>query len=131
MPTNTVTQPSTTWPAWLAELYRLADALDAAAFADRFTEDASFTFGNAAPIIGRREIQDAMTGFFATISSMAHQPLRVWETPEEAIFEALVSYGRTDGKLVQVPAVTAYTRKADRVSSCRIYCDMEPVTAPS
>ena len=121
----------TTWPAWLAELYRLADARDAVGFAARFTEDASFTFGNAPPILGRGDIEEALTGFFGTISSMTHRPLRVWETPEEAIFEAVVTYGRLDGTLVEVPAVTAYTKSGDLVSSCRIYCDMAPVAAPA
>ena len=120
-------ETSAVWPAWLQELYRKADALDADGFADAFATDASFTFGNGPAVVGREEIRQSLKGFFASIGSMSHRVVRVWTNPDEVIFEAVVTYGRPDGTTVDVPAVTAYTRVGEQVASCRIYCDMSPL----
>lgn len=119
------------WPHWLEKLYACADALDGTGFARHFTAHGSMRFGNSAPLVGPREIEDSLRDFFSSITLMKHRPVRIWEIGDESIFEAVVTYGRPDGTTVQIPAVTAYTRSGNAISSCRIYCDMTPVFARS
>lgn len=117
------------WPDWLEGLYQLADGMDAAGFASRFGPRGTMRFGNAPVLVGSDAIEVSLREFFAAVTSMRHRPLRFWESGADAIFEAIVTYGRSDGKLVEIPAVTAYTRTEDGALHCRIFCDMAPVFA--
>lgn len=118
------------WPTWAASLYERADALDPAGFAGHFATDASLRFANAEPAEGRAEIEASLTDFFTTVRSMSHRLVRIWEQGATAALETVVTYGRSDGASVEVPAVTTYVRGEDgSVSHCQIYCDMTPVYA--
>ncbi|WP_340538936.1 nuclear transport factor 2 family protein [Nocardioides sp. GXZ039] len=117
------------WPRWLEDLYQSADALDAAGFASPFGPSGTMRFGNGPTLTGSAEIEASLREFFAAVPSMQHQVLRVWDDGAGVIFEAVVTYGRPDGRSVDIPAVSAYTRSADDALQCRIYCDMAPVFA--
>lgn len=121
---------ATEWPPWLQALYEAADAQDTAGFTAGFAEDASMIFGNAPVTVGRSAIKESLDGFFETISSMKHNVVRIWELGPDVVLEAVVAYGRTDGAVVNIPAVTTFTRNEQgEVSRCQIYCDMGPVYA--
>ena len=118
------------WPGWLEALYEPADRLDSAGFASHFAPDATLRFANSPEVAGRAQIEASLGGFFATITSMSHRLVRVWEDGQYAAMESVVTYGRDDGQRVEVPAVTTYTRTpTGEVTSCRIYCDISPVYA--
>lgn len=120
------------WPSWLQALYDPADRLDPAGFASRFAPDATLRFANSAEVAGRAQIQASLEGFFATITSMSHRLVHVWEHGQHAAMESVVTYGRADGGRVEIPAVTTYTRApSGEVTSCRIYCDISPVYTES
>ncbi|MCZ4518929.1 nuclear transport factor 2 family protein [Rhodococcus ruber] len=125
--TSIETNPSTAWPERLRATYDRADSRDARGFASYFSASGTMKFGNSGILTGPQEIESSLTEFFGSISSMKHTIVSVWEASNQAIFEAVVTYGRLDGSSVDVPAVTAYTFENDKVSSCRIYCDMTPV----
>ncbi|TFI42483.1 nuclear transport factor 2 family protein [Rhodococcus sp. 1R11] len=125
--TSTETNPSTAWPERLSAIYNRADSLDARSFSSYFSASGTMKFGNSDILTGPQEIGSSLTEFFGSISSMKHTIVSVWEASNQAIFEAVVTYGRLDGSSVDVPAVTAYAFENDKVSSCRIYCDMTPV----
>lgn len=44
--------------------------------------------------------------------------------------EVLLRLGRPNGSTVEIPAVTADSRRGEAIINCRIYCDMTPVFAP-
>lgn len=117
------------WPRWLETLYQSADALDATGFAARFGTLGTMRFGNGPTLTGSEAIEESLREFFAAVTSMQHQVVRVWDDGAGVVFEAVVTYGRPDGRSVDIPAVSAYTRSADGALQCRIYCDMAPVFA--
>ncbi|KAA1380703.1 nuclear transport factor 2 family protein [Aeromicrobium fastidiosum] len=117
------------WPQWLEDLYQRADGLDAAGFASAFAAGGSMRFGNGPVLVGSEAIEESLDDFFEAVTSMQHRLLKVWGDSDDIAFEAVVTYGRGDGALVEIPAVTAYTREEDGSLHCRIYCDMAPVFA--
>lgn len=118
------------WPEWLEQLYTLADDLDAAGFARAVGENGTMVFGNGPLLTGIPEVEGAVADLFSAITSMRHRPLKVWQSETDTIFEAIVEYGRPDGRVVEIPAVTAYTRDVDGTLHGRIYCDLAPIFAP-
>jgi hypothetical protein len=118
------------WPSWLEDLYDRADGLDAAGFAAGLGASGTMRFANAPVLSGVAAIEESLRAFFAQVTSMRHRILRVWEHDADTIFEALVTYGLQDGQLVEIPAVTSYTRDKAGDLHCRIYCDMAPVFGP-
>jgi hypothetical protein len=48
---------STQADEWLGGIFRTIDSMDAAAFAEAFTEDGTFRFGNDDTVAGREQVQ--------------------------------------------------------------------------
>jgi len=127
--------------AWARDLYAHAvDRKDAAGFAAAFTDNASLCFGNAAPIIGRSAIEEAIAQFFTSFSTLRHRNEGAWLAGRETlILEARVTYSRHDSGEVTIPAVTIFRlagAEPDRpecpvADQCRIYVDLTPLYAPA
>lgn len=89
------------------ELFKGIDARDAQQFADHFTEDGVFRFGNLPPVSGRSSIHEFIAGFFSTISGISHQFDDCWSVEQErAICAGEVTYVRLDGSELTVPWAT-------------------------
>lgn len=127
MSSTTSNKATKTWPPRLRDIYDRADSMDAWGFADFFSPTGTMRFGNADALTGPQEIGESLTQFFGSIATMSHTLVSIWESPDRAIFEAVVTYGRHDGLQVDVPAVTAYRFDGDAVASCQVYCDLTPV----
>jgi ketosteroid isomerase-like protein len=121
--------------AWARDLYDHAvDKKDAAGFAAAFTEDATLSFGNNEPLVGRANIEAAIAGFFMAMQSLRHEPMRTTATGNLLFLEATVTYLRHDGASVSVPAMTVY-EMAEMTGTplarrCNIYVDLAPLFAP-
>ena len=63
-------------------LFDALDARDAKAAGKLFTEDATFTFGNGEPAVGRGAIEDALSSFFSGLKGVRHRLIRTWEHPD-------------------------------------------------
>lgn len=105
--------------------------MEADEYASYFTEDASFRFGNAEPILGRQAIRDAMVVFFSTIKGLRHEVIGVWEGKWErgTVFsvENEVVYTRKDDSTVRLPATSTLRMEGDRIQDWRIFMDISPV----
>jgi ketosteroid isomerase-like protein len=66
------------------EVFAIIDAMDAAALAALFTDDATLVFGNAEPFVGPEQIRSGTQEFPDTASSGDHQSLRVAVLPVPA-----------------------------------------------
>ena len=118
----------------VAALFNAVDALDAAAFAKRFTEDGAFRFGNAPPVVGRQQIEESVAGFFSTIGGLKHAIVGVWSGAWEGgavtSVETAVTYRRKDATVTDAIPVTSTLRmRGDLIADFRVFADISPVFA--
>lgn len=121
---------------WARTLYDgCVDRKDAAGFAAVFAEDAWMRFANNEPVIGRKNIEAAIAGFFTMLDTLKHQQTGLWSQGDALILEANVTYRRLDGGMVTVPAVTimrlAGTAARPVVERCQMFVDLTPLFAPA
>ena len=116
--------------AWNAALLAAVDAKDADRFVAFLTDDASFVYANAPPVVGREAVRAAVDAFFAQVRSLAHTPSHVWTVPGHVVVEGAVRYVRHDGREVTLPFVNVLALDGDRISSYRVYVDGAPLFAP-
>ena len=107
------------------------ERMDANAWAAHLAEDAVMRLGNAEPVCGRERCREAMAAFYDRIGALQYDLVEQWEHGEAVIVEASVTYTRTDGTDVTVPAVTIYRTDAENlISDYRVYTDLQPVLSP-
>jgi hypothetical protein len=119
---------------YVADLFDAVDALDATAFAERFTEDGTFRFGNAPPVAGRRQIEESVAGFFSTISGLKHEIVGVWSGAWEGgavtSVETMVTYRRRDATVTDpIPVTSTLRMRGDLIADFRVFADISPVFA--
>jgi ketosteroid isomerase-like protein len=112
-------------PAIFADI----DAFDPDKFVSHLTDDVTFRFGNAEPVVGRANVREAVAGFFTTIAGLTHHILNVYDAGPVSIAQIDVEYVRQDGKHVTVPNADILTFDGDLVSNWQIYIDLTPVFA--
>jgi hypothetical protein len=121
---------------YVADLFDAVDALDAAAFAERFTEDGTFRFGNAPAVVGRQRIEESVAGFFSTIGGLRHEIMGVWSGAWECgavtSIETTVTYRRKDATVTDALPVTSTLRmRGALIADFRVFADISPVFAPT
>ncbi len=114
---------------WVEHLFAAIDAMQADTFAAFLTEDARFTFGNAASIDGRAAIRDAVATFFGTIKALRHEITNVWEVGETVICQLAITYTRHDNRVVAIPAANIFHMRDKLIRDYLIYIDLSPVYA--
>ena len=120
---------------YVADLFHAVDALNATAFAERFTEDGTFRFGNNPPAVGRRQIAESVAGFFSMIGGLKHAIVGVWSGTWEGgavtSVETTVTYRRKDATVTDALPVTSTLRmRGDLIADFRVFADISPVFAP-
>ena len=113
----------------ITRLFETIDRMDPEGFVDFLTEDASFRFGNADPVIGRNNIREAVAGFFSMIKGLSHQIFNVWEIENAIICRGEVTYKRMDEKDVKVPFVNFFMMENTLIKEYQIYIDLTPLFA--
>ncbi len=121
--------------SWARALYgNSVDRKDAAGFAAVFAEDGTLRFGNQQPIVGRQNIEEAITQFFLAMVALQHEFTAISSDGNRWFLEAMVTYTRHDGGIATCPAMTVFEMtEADSqlvAQSCRIYVDLAPLFAP-
>ena len=114
----------------MKDVFETIDSQDATGFADHFTAEGVFRFGNAPAVVGRGAIKDAVGQFFDELKTLHHDILEVWDNERDAISEVEVTYTRKDGKVISLPAaVIARRNDGGLFSDYRIYMDVNPLFA--
>jgi ketosteroid isomerase-like protein len=113
----------------IRQVFEAGEAMDVHRFAQRFTEDALYQFGNEPPARGREGIIEArsIAAFNQTVKSIVHHVKGMWEIGDLLIVEMQVTYVRHDGKQFTLPACDTVRFKGDLVEEMRIYMDISPV----
>jgi hypothetical protein len=119
---------------WVVDFYGVVDSMDAAAVAEAFSSEGTFRFGNSAPAVGRREIEQSCAHFFSMIGGLHHDITGLWtgswDGGEVRSVEANVTYTRQDGTLIEpLPATTTLRMRGDQVEHCCIFVDVSPLFA--
>ncbi len=114
---------------WVRRLFEAIDAKRSREFADFLTADARFRFGSAPPVQGAAAIVETVEQFFASVASVSHRVLELWETPGHLICRGEVRYLRLDGRCVEVPFCNIFTMRGERIASYEIYLDPTPLSA--
>jgi ketosteroid isomerase-like protein len=113
----------------IAAIFADIDAFEPDKFVAHLTEDVTFRFGNAEPVVGRANVREAVAGFFTTIDGLTHHLLSTWDVGDVSIAQIDVEYVRKDGKHVTVPNADILVFTGDLVSNWQIYIDLAPVFA--
>jgi ketosteroid isomerase-like protein len=121
---------------WVADLFRAIDNMDAGTFANAFTEDGTFRFGNSEPVVGRLQVEQSVSEFFSMLGGLSHHVTGVWsgnwEGGEVISVEAEVIYTRKDGTLTPaIPATSTLRMEGNRIRDYRAFVDISPLFAES
>jgi ketosteroid isomerase-like protein len=117
-------------PSRVGELFAAIDRNDAKRFAGFLTNDAVFRFGSAPPVQGRSAIEEAVSGFFASIAGCRHELHRTWTGPDSVSCEGEVTYHRHDGSELTLPFADVFDLRGKMISGYRIYIDIGPLFNP-
>jgi hypothetical protein len=121
--------------AWVLELFRIVDAMDAPAFGRLFIEDGSMRFGNSTAVRGRQQVEQALSSFYSTIGGLSHEITGLWkgrwEHGDVRSIESLVTYTRRDGSVTApIPVTTTIRMNGSRIADYRIFMDISPLFSP-
>jgi ketosteroid isomerase-like protein len=116
-------------PAWVQEIFAAVDAGDARRFAAAFAEDGQFCFGNAPAVIGRKAVEDAVAGFFASIRGCRHRLIRFCDGPGHCAMDGTVTYLRHDGRELTLPFANVFVMRGEAIAEYLIFVDVAPLFA--
>ncbi len=116
-------------PAWAEQVFGAVDGGDARRFADFFTADGQFRFGNSPPVVGRLAIEAAVGGFFGSIRACRHRLDRFQEGVEHCAMDGRVTYVRHDGREVTVPFANVLVLRDARIAQYLVFVDLSPLYA--
>ena len=114
---------------WITQLSKTIDAKDAGGFANYFTEDGIFHFGNHPDVQGRKAIRDNVAQFFTMIQSSELEIINFWEKDNNIIWQGRVTYTRLDTKRVTVNFCNIFTMKDGLIDQYLVHIDITPVFA--
>jgi ketosteroid isomerase-like protein len=112
---------------WCQRLFESIDAKRTREFVSYLTPDARFRFGSAPAVQGETAIIQAVDRFFASVASLSHRVLDLWEMPGHVICRGEVRYQRLDGTSVQVPFCDVLVLRGDKIAHYEIYLDPTPL----
>jgi ketosteroid isomerase-like protein len=115
--------------AFVTSVYKAIDTMDQKELAPFLTEDCTFVFGNAKPVVGRAAGAEASKQFMAKIAGIKHDLGDVWRVNDDIISRIKVTYTRKDGKKMSFPAVTIWHVEGKQIADYRIYVDNTPLFA--
>jgi ketosteroid isomerase-like protein len=111
------------------ELFEAIDDMDADRFALFLSDDATFIFGNAAPVRGKQNVRDAVAAFFSGIKAVDHNLLGKWQVGDVVFVQGEVTYTRKDDNKVAIPFFNVFKMNEALVSQYIIYVDVSPLNA--
>lgn len=114
---------------WCRALFDSIDTKDSRAFTSFLTSDAQFRYGSAAPVTGIAAIVEALDAFFASVASLSHRIVDIWDVSEHLICRGEVCYTRLDGSSVTAPFCNVLAIRDDKICQYDIYLDPTPLHA--
>jgi len=115
---------------WVNSFFRDVDAFQIEKLDAWFADDIDLRFGNHPVITDKQTALHALGGFFKSIAGLQHKREALVGSGNEVAQPAIVTYTRTDGRLVPLP-VSTYLRRnaAGKLDRLWIYIDISPLYA--
>jgi len=115
---------------WVSAFFRDVDAFQIDKLDAWFADNINLRFANNPVINDRQGALHALGGFFKTIAGLQHKPEALVGSGNEVAQQAIVTYTRTDGRLVPLQ-VSSYLRRnaAGKLDRLWIYIDINPLYA--
>jgi ketosteroid isomerase-like protein len=111
-------------------LFAAIDTLEPAAPLEHVADEIVFRFGNADPVVGKRDFADAGVQFFGSLAAIRHDMLSIWEPEDDVVVTEMdVTYGRHDGSTVKLPCCNVFRLRDGLIATYTIYMDIGPVFA--
>ncbi|MFH9075487.1 nuclear transport factor 2 family protein [Streptomyces alboflavus] len=111
-------------------LFTKIDGKDLHGVTALLAEDATMSFGNGEPLVGREAILAANTAFMETIAALRHRIVDSWVIDDTTIAVTEVTYTRLDMREVTLPAVTIWRVREDGlIVEFRVVLDLAPLYA--
>jgi len=104
-------------------VYEAVDSMDETNLAEFLTEECTFTFANAKPVVGRAAVAEASKAFLSLIFGIKHEINDVWRVDDTIITRLTVIYTRTDKQIMSFPGVTIWRVEGKQISDYRIFID--------
>jgi len=114
---------------WCTRLFQSIDGKRSGDFLSFLTPDASFRYGSAPAVEGKAAILPVLEAFFASVASLSHRVLDLWEVPGHIVCRGVVRYARHDGKSVSMPFCNVLGLRGDKIARYDIYLDPTPLAA--
>lgn len=111
---------------------RLCDAVDAGdaeAFGAWFAEDATYTFANDEPLIGRAAVVEATAGAAGALPWVRHVIDQVAEVGDQLFCRFTIETEAPDGKPLALPCVTVIWMSGEQIVDYRVHMDLSPALA--
>lgn len=112
---------------WLKELFASIDRMDAKAYADFFTDDASFQMANQPPAVGRLAISGMAQFVFDRLLSLRHDIVKTWILENEILVEGRVFYHTKDSRQLDFPFFSVFELSGEpnqkQIRSYRAFID--------
>lgn len=116
---------NTPQPAWLRALFDAVDARDLDGFLAHLHDEATFRFGNADAVTGKRAIGEVVGGFFQSIASVQHSITGVWQGDGSLCCHGQARYERHDGSELTAPFANVFYLATDgRIRDYLIHVDL-------
>lgn len=115
---------------WVGAFFRDVDAFQIEKLEAWFADDISLRFANNPAISDKHTALQVLGGFYKTIAGLQHKAESLVGSGNEAAQQAIVTYTRTDGRLVPLP-VSSYVRRnaGGKLDRLWIYIDINPLYA--
>src|ERR1700760_1709239 len=114
----------------LSDMFAALDRGDIDGYLEYLAPGASLRFANNPAVVGRQANKESLQRFYEVFKWCRHAPCQPWPPTKGPGGEADVSYERTDGREVHVPAVTICRfDEHDLVDDYRIFVDLAPLFA--
>ncbi len=114
---------------WLKKLAETIGAKDSDGFANYFTEDGIFRFGNQPDVQGRKAVRDSVAQFFTMMQSSELEIINFWEMDNNIIWQGKVTYTRLDAKKVTINFCNIFNMKDGLIDQYLVYIDNTPLFA--
>lgn len=102
------------------------DAGDAEAFGAWFAADASYTFGNNSPLIGRAAVVTATAGAASALPWVRHVIDQVAEVGDQLFCRFTIETETRDGTPLALPCVTVIWMSGEQIVDYRVHMDISP-----
>ena len=110
-------------PAWVADLFRAVDSMDADGFVGFMAEDVFFRNGSAEPLRGRDAARNDISSLYARIKGINHLISETWVHGNVVVIHGTVTYTRPDGSTLTVPFADIWKMKGDLIQEYMIFMD--------